>query len=241
MDAFADKALSFAERCNQHTILSELMADFSKVLEYFGFNRFMITRLSAINEDAEPLIIAHTWSEEWGNRYRSQKYLWKDPVTHFSYAHHKPFTWGEARAGSRRTRAALQIDSEAKSLGMVDGIGFPMSDAAAAQAVVSLSADHPVDLKAGHRILLQMICICCETRAIEIIGAHATPIPSLTEREKEVLRWIAGGKTVADTSDILSTSERTIEAHLAHARAKLGAGNTTQAVAKALYWRQITP
>jgi DNA-binding CsgD family transcriptional regulator len=56
-----------------------------------------------------------------------------------------------------------------------------------------------------------------------------------------VLNWIAGGKTIADTSDILSTSQRTIEEHLAHARAKLGAGNTVQAVAKALYWRQITP
>lgn len=241
MDKFAEHAISFIERAAYHSALSDLMTDFAATLEYFGFNRYMMTRLSAINEDAEPLIISHTWSEEWGSRYRSQRYLWKDPVTLFSYAHHRPFSWGEARAGSRRTRTAMQIESEARSIGMVDGLGFPMSDAAAAQAVVSLSADHAVDLTAAHRMLLQMICLCCETRAIELIGAKARPIAELTEREREVLRWIAGGKTIADTSDILSTSQRTIEEHLAHARAKLGAGNTTQAVAKALYWRQITP
>jgi len=241
MDTFADAALSFLERCGSYSALDELMADFGQVLAAFGFNRFMMTRLSGLNEDAEPLILAHTWSEDWGNRYREKRYLWHDPVTQFSYAHHQPFTWAEARAGSRRTRMALAIASEAKSVGMVDGIGFPMSDPTAAQAVVSLSADHIVDLTAKHRVLLQMVCICCETRASELIGAKAVPIIQLTPREREVLRWIASGKTVDDTSDILATSARTIEEHLVHARQKLGASNTTQAVARALYWRQITP
>lgn len=241
MDTFADAAISFIERCAGYGVLDELTADFRQVLAAFGFDRFMMTRLSGLNEDAEPLILAHTWSEDWGNRYREKRYLWHDPVTQFSYAHHKPFTWTEARAGSSRTRVALAIASEAKSVGMVDGIGFPMSDSTAAQAVVSLSADHVVDLTATHRALLQMVCVCCETRALEILGTRADPIMQLTPREREVLRWIAGGKTINDTSDILATSARTIEEHLAHARQKLGAGNTTQAVAKALYWRQITP
>jgi len=241
MDTFAERALSFVERCESHTSLPTLMADYSTILAHFGFNRFMMSRLSAINEDAEPLIIAHTWSAEWGNRYRSQRYLWNDPVTQWSYAHHRPFTWGEARVGSPKTRIARQIDSEARSIGMVDGLGFPMSDAVSARAVVSLSADHKVDLTVVQRALLQMICTACETRAVEVLGEARRPIQPLTDREREVLNWIAGGKTIADTSDILSTSQRTIEEHLAHARAKLGAGNTVQAVAKALCWRQITP
>jgi len=36
-----------------------------------------------------------------------------------------------------------------------------------------------------------------------------------------VLRWIAVGKTQADTGELLGISERTVEAHLRNARAKL--------------------
>lgn len=58
--------------------------------------------------------------------------------------------------------------------------------------------------------------------------------PALSSREKEVLQWIAAGKTYLDVGEILSISDRTVEVHMRSAREKLGSLTTTQAVARAI-------
>ena len=56
----------------------------------------------------------------------------------------------------------------------------------------------------------------------------------LSKREKEVLRWIAEGKTAWEISVILNISERTVSFHTSNILAKLNAVNKTHAVALAV-------
>lgn len=56
----------------------------------------------------------------------------------------------------------------------------------------------------------------------------------LTEREAEVLLWIARGKTNREIGQILGTSPRTINKHLEQIYKKLGVENRTAAAIKAL-------
>ena len=239
MEEITDVVLSFVDRCSQYKRMDDLIADFSSSLKKLGFNRFMMTRLPAMNEkNAEPHIIARTWSEEWLTQYRTDNYFWADPVTQFSFGYGRVFTWTEAREQSKRTQIALRIASEAAAIGMVDGIGFPMGDMSAAQAVVSLSSDQVVKLSDSGKALLRMMCVACEVRATELINKPPTSRP-LTPREREVLQWIANGKTVQDAADILGLSHPTIAKHLAEAKQKLNSTNVTQAVARGLMTRQI--
>ncbi|MCW5624505.1 MAG: helix-turn-helix domain-containing protein [Burkholderiales bacterium] len=67
------------------------------------------------------------------------------------------------------------------------------------------------------------------------------PPPQLSDRETECLRWISVGKTAAEVGVILSLSERTVNMHLTNARQKLGANNTTHAVAVAIRLGLIAP
>ena len=53
---------------------------------------------------------------------------------------------------------------------------------------------------------------------------------SLTEREIDVLRHIAGGNRNRDIADLLAISEETVKAHIKHIMEKLGANDRTQAV-----------
>ncbi len=77
----------------------------------------------------------------------------------------------------------------------------------------------------------------------EIITSYASifnlrmaslPIPiqkaGLTNRQREVLHWVAHGKTSAEIATILGLSSATIEKHLRQARETLGVATTTQAV-----------
>jgi hypothetical protein len=204
--ALVDVAVAFIERCQQHTNLQTLMADFGKTLKLFGFNYFMMTRLPALGEDAEPYVIAHSWPKEWLDRYREGAYFWHDPVSLSSLTQARPFSWKEARAAVPRTRMASRIASEARSIGLADGIGFPMGDPTSVQSVVSLAADQPVDLDALSRAMLHQVCIHAELRAVELSEKKPAPFGRLTEREREVLRWIANGKNNSDASDMFRSA-----------------------------------
>jgi DNA-binding CsgD family transcriptional regulator len=53
-------------------------------------------------------------------------------------------------------------------------------------------------------------------------------------REREVLRWVAAGKTDRDVADILGISPRTVHKHLQRVYAQLGVETRTAAVMRAL-------
>lgn len=64
--------------------------------------------------------------------------------------------------------------------------------------------------------------------------APGDPLPvfgggRLTPREREVLRWVAVGKSDAQIAAILGCSVRTVQKHLEHVYIKLGVENRTAA------------
>ncbi|HWU61539.1 MAG TPA: LuxR C-terminal-related transcriptional regulator [Ensifer sp.] len=58
--------------------------------------------------------------------------------------------------------------------------------------------------------------------------------PRLTPRERQVLHWVAAGKTYWEIARILGISERTVRHFMAACREKLDAASNKQAVAKAV-------
>jgi len=65
--------------------------------------------------------------------------------------------------------------------------------------------------------------------------------PTLTERERECLTWVATGRTAAQVAATLALSEATIIYHLSKARRKLEAANSRHAVSKAISLKLIAP
>jgi LuxR family quorum sensing-dependent transcriptional regulator len=63
----------------------------------------------------------------------------------------------------------------------------------------------------------------------------------LTEREREVLRWTAAGKTAWDTGGILNIAEDTVNKHIASAMRKLNVYSRAQAVAESIRRGEIIP
>ena len=61
-----------------------------------------------------------------------------------------------------------------------------------------------------------------------------TPIADLTERELEVLRWIAGGLNNREIAEKMFISEKTVKTHVSNLLGKLGLDDRTQAAIWAL-------
>lgn len=67
----------------------------------------------------------------------------------------------------------------------------------------------------------------------ETVAPQRSPAVVLTQREVEILKWSAQGKTAADIAIILRLKERTINFHIASAIHKLGVCNKTAAAVQA--------
>lgn len=65
------------------------------------------------------------------------------------------------------------------------------------------------------------------------------PTGTLTPRQREVLEWVAEGKTTADIACILGLTPATVEKHLRLARQCLGVETTAQALVKAGFLNQL--
>jgi LuxR family transcriptional regulator, quorum-sensing system regulator SdiA len=68
---------------------------------------------------------------------------------------------------------------------------------------------------------------------------HRTARAGLTDRQREVLEWVANGKSNQDIATILGVSVPTVEKHLRLARDKLGVETTAQAILKVSFQNQI--
>ena len=73
----------------------------------------------------------------------------------------------------------------------------------------------------------------------KIMHLKVTQLPNmgtrrkLTKRQREVLEWVADGKTIQDTATIMGLNPATIEKHLRLAREALDVDTTAQAILKA--------
>ena len=61
----------------------------------------------------------------------------------------------------------------------------------------------------------------------------------LTERQREILCWIADGKTLQDITVLTGLALSTVEKYLRRARDELGVETTAQAVVKAAFLNQL--
>lgn len=83
---------------------------------------------------------------------------------------------------------------------------------------------------------LQLLAVHAQETAVRLLTpqtADTLYAPTLTERELEILKWTAEGKSAWAVGQILSISEHAVKYHVKKILVKLGSGSKHQAAAKA--------
>lgn len=81
---------------------------------------------------------------------------------------------------------------------------------------------------------LQLIAVHAQDAALRLLVAHDDPMPRLTRREIEVLRWTKEGKSAWETGRLMGVTENTVNFHVRNITMKLDAMSKHQAVLKAI-------
>jgi DNA-binding NarL/FixJ family response regulator len=96
----------------------------------------------------------------------------------------------------------------------------------------------PIDFEILHNIIdAQLSGRSRNERRLRFVD----PTAPLSDREIEILTWVARGRTSMQIGKALGLVKRTVDFHLDHARLKLGARTRTEAVVKATLRRLIKP
>ncbi|PHQ96570.1 MAG: LuxR family transcriptional regulator [Marinosulfonomonas sp.] len=179
---------------------------------------------------------AGTYSSEWVDQYLQKDYLRMDPVIFGCFQRFNPVDWKQLDWSSKAARAFFQ---DAVNFGVGNqGYTIPMRGPNGQFAL--FTTNHACDDEAWSDFIEQhardMIVIAHEfnKKALEFEKDSLTPSANLSPRELSAMTFLAKGFSRAQAADELSISEHTLRVYIEAARHKLGALNTTHAVARAL-------
>lgn len=175
-----------------------------------------------------------TYPQDWQNVYLSQNYMNIDPVLGATLNSPIPVIWNDALFVNQRG-----FWEEARAHGVCHGWTLAVHGRHGETGVISLarsagplSNDELADTEG------KLVWLSHTANGVidQLIARRNSPanMPSLTIREREVLRWTAMGKTSDEIGIILGISARTVNFHVTTILEKLEAVNKTQAVAKAV-------
>lgn len=188
-----------------------------------------------VNSDGERFG-AGTYSGEWVDRYLEMDYLRMDPVLFGCFGRFDPVNWKDLDWSSKPAKAMF-LDALEFGIGK-QGLSIPLHGPQGQFAVFTLNSnaedDEWAEFIATNERDLIVIAHAFNTKALAFEGQSNVGKPSLSPRELGAIRCLARGLSRAQAALELGISEHTLRVYIESARHKLGALNTTHAVARAL-------
>lgn len=139
---------------------------------------------------------------------------------------------------------AMQIAEENRNFDVTAGVtaSFPNSrpsqkSTASICARRGISQDEVDDIWAHNRDVLEGCMLAFDLKCLTLPAPEHKNL--LTQKQREVLEWVAAGKSVDDIAVIIGRSRSTIEKHLSKSREMLEVTSNAQAVAKLIFLNQL--
>lgn len=218
------------EGASDHDTLQDIS---ERLREYFEVDHLVYHWVSSSDEQYG----CGSYPDEWVHHYIEQEYLRVDPVIQGCYRRFHPVDWKQLDWSSRAARA-FQADAISYGVGN-QGYSVPLRGPNGQFALFTVS--HICDdgewsaFTEDNRRDLILIAHFFNQKALELHPDRAPETgQTLSPREVDAMTFLAMGYSRAQVAETLSISEHTLRVYIESARFKLGAVNTTHAVARAL-------
>lgn len=231
--------------------IEEVWAHHASFMAGYGFDRMLyaFTRYKTENSlgDLQDALTLSNHSQSYLDKYIGEALYLHGPIVRWVRDHDGPISWhwiDEQIAKGTLTEKELNVHRLNQSMGLIAGYSIAFKE-------ISSRAKGGIGLCARDGISQEEVDALWAEKGQEITVANnamhlkITQLPfngrrrPLTPRQKEVLEWVADGKTMKDIAIIMDLTSATVEKHLRLAREALDAETTTQAVMKAGARNQI--
>lgn len=175
--------------------------------------------------------LAVTYSTEWVEHYKRQRYVGIDPVVQQGFRRLLPFDWEEFGSPEGDLR---RLFGEASEFGLGRrGITIPIHGRGSDRSLFTITSDASdrdwERARFEYMRDFQVLAVHLHEKVLQLEG-HPLSVKMLSPRELECLQWVSEGKTAWECAVILGLSERTVRCYLESARYKLNAVSNTHAV-----------
>lgn len=215
--------------------VSDLMGYFENFITGYGFSAICY---AVLYEDAQPLdveigLIYHTFPMDLVDRYIDKQWIDIDPVVALVPRVSVPFRWSDVGRYIDLTEDQRAFMSDFASFGVREGLAVPVFTKRGDTAYFSFGCkSDTLELSETEITELQLICQQTHLRYLALAGTVRRDTVVLSPREKEVLYWIAQGKSNSVIADILSISEHTVDTLVRRCFSKLGVSNRVSAAVR---------
>ncbi len=238
--------LEFIHQSNQTPNKDDLTELFLKFLSSYGLDRFVMSEMShdttSGKEDHHGILV--NYPGHWMDHYINNNYIDHDPVYQNALISTKPFTWEQAEAEYPVTDLGQKVMDEARESKLYQGIALSIHQPFGRIIGMGFASSekhtdcHPDTLSIIYAAANQFFMAYADLAKLSTMNKKTV---KLTQRELEVLLWLARGKSKPKIADTLYVSESTVKRHCESIFSKLEVNNATLAVFKAVRMGLIKP
>jgi LuxR family transcriptional activator of rhlAB and lasB len=232
-----ERYLSWSRKLDQNAACIIDVEDFIECSVTFsksiGFDFFVYAVCEAVPFTRPKMHVFSNYPTPWLQRYKESNYAVADPTIRHCRCSNEPLRWSQELFDG-----CPQLWSDANDHQLRIGVTQPSCKVGGGIALLSLSRTNKTIDDTEFETLKPIIKAFTETVCSWIFKLDETlntPLDiELRQKEKEVLRWAADGKTSEEIGRILNVTADTVNFHLRNVQNKLGACNRVQAVTYAV-------
>ena len=234
--------LSVIERLEAQTDTAHLLDILSEYARTLGFEHVSMAQI------LNPAMAKHDltyygesdFPDEWQENWLKSGYAFHDPIVHYALKNRSAYTWQEARNAA--DKVGQRVHDTSRDYGLIDGLAIPIIIGNRPPGVISL-AHSGMDFSKRDIVIIELVCIHAYTQFAALTdGEEFEPTAgSATPREREILHYIASGRTAEQVGKVLGISETTVVKHLSNLSVKLETRNRIHTVTTCIRSGAILP
>jgi LuxR family quorum sensing-dependent transcriptional regulator len=241
-DVYGKRTLDFVERLKRLDEYDAVCRDITAEVKWFGYDYVTSWSMPGPGTDQATCLLINTRPQQYIERYIERNYVIRDPVVTELRHTQNPFSWGDLRERRNLSKSEKTIMDEGREFGSRDGFMVPIVSPSGSLAAFSVCGGEP-DLSARARAAMELIGMY----SMQVLRLAADkkrrqepPRRPLTQRERQIMHYVAAGRSDDEIAEILSLSTRAVTWHVENAKRKLGAYRRTYAVVQALRFGEIS-
>lgn len=234
LDAVSGRSLfRFVENVTIATTESDFLENFADFIASYGYTSVACVTFAPYAPITEDCILVNTRPQSWVSEYLLNGFLRCDPILQASTKSTHPFAWQDVLEKRELLPEHHRVMSHSADHSIYDGFVVPIFETTGRSAIISL-AGPPTDLDSVARSRLTLASVYLHNRLAELRSRPRDDLFVLTDREREIMKWISCGKSDWQIGQILNISQKTVNYHVENTKRKFGVATRIQAVVAAL-------
>lgn len=235
-------AKEFLELARHATNIDELFVALALACDAMGFDYFALTHHVDFAAAGATAIRLHNYPPNWVAWFDENRLGVTDPVHRASQVTNVGFVWDKVPDMIKLTTADRDVLAKARREGIGDGFTVPAHIPGEASGSCSFAVAPFGEVNDAYLPIAQLVGAFAfeAARRINRVRLIDVEAPTLTERQRDCVLWMARGKTDWEIAQILGLSPETVTQHMNTARDRYDVAKRPQLAVRALFDGHIT-